>query len=189
MKTYNFLPVPDHQAISNKLHQYVVNKTNILEVTKDVGRWTDLDVDSVLTDIPELSAELAKLVDHPITLIAILAYPLGSNIPVHLDVGSYKYRILWPVLNCTGSYTKFYNQNGNNLIRKFSAVTGGPYITNENRYPLLEIDSCELTAPVVINTQILHGVISNPTATGHRLSATFGFGKADLSGLFDIKVL
>jgi hypothetical protein len=89
------------------------------------------------------------------------------------------------VANCTGSYTKFYNQNGNKLIKKYSAVTTGAYITNEDRYPLLEMDSCELLAPVVINTQVLHGVISNPTATGHRLSATFGFGKADLGGLFN----
>ena len=185
MKTYNFLPVENHQVISDQLYQYVVDKTNILEVTRDVGRWTDLQVDSVLADIPELAIELAKIVDHPITLIAILSYPPGSDIPVHLDVGSYKYRILWPVANCTGSYTKFYNQNGNKLIKKYSAVTTGAYITNEDRYPLLEMDSCELLAPVVINTQVLHGVISNPTATGHRLSATFGFGKADLGDLFD----
>jgi len=185
MKTYNFLPVENHQVISDQLYQYVVDKTNILEVTRDVGRWTDLQVDSVLAAIPELATELAKIVDHPITLIAVLSYPPGSNIPVHLDVGLYKHRILWPVANCTGSYTKFYNQNGNKLIKKYSAVTTGAYITNEDQYPLLEMDSCELLAPAVINTQILHSVVANPAATGHRLSATFGFGKADLGGLFN----
>jgi hypothetical protein len=184
MKTYNFLPVENHQLISDQLYQYVVDRTNILEVTRDFGCWTYLQVDSVLTDIPELAIELAKIVDHPITLIAVLSYPPGSNIPVHIDVGLYKHRILWPVANCTGSYTKFYNQNGNKLIKKFS-TTGGAYITHEKIHPLIEIDSCELLAPAVINTQVLHSVVANPTATGHRLSATFGFGKADLGDLFD----
>lgn len=183
MKTYQFLSVADHKIISSKLYQYVVNQTDILEKTQTAGSWNYLEVDLMLESIPELKTALSNIVDHAVTMAAVLSFPVNTNIPVHLDYGNFKHRVLWPVLNCAGSKTIFYHPNGNKLVKVFSNKTVS--IVPENRYPLREVDSCELTAPMVINTQVLHGVTANPTATGHRLSATFGFGSADISALFD----
>ena len=185
MKTYRFLSVVDHQLISSKLYEYVVNKTDILEKTKIAGSWNYLEVDPVLELIPELKTALSNIIDHEVTMIAVLSFPVNTNIPIHIDHGNFKHRVLWPVLNCAGSKTRFYHPNGNKLVKVFSNKTTS--IVPEDRYPLREVDSCELVEPMVINTRALHGVTANPTATGHRLSATFGFGSADLGALFDNK--
>jgi len=180
MKTYKLLPIENHEFISKKLYDYVVTKTDILEKKWD---WNTLDCNAVLQTIPELALACSKIIDHPITMISIVHRSAGASGGVHVDTGRYHYRVLWPVSNCQGSYTRFFDLNGNNLVISKGAE-GDLYLSIENRNPLIEIDAVELVAPVVFNTLTPHGVFTNPACTESRLTATIGFGKFPLEKLF-----
>jgi len=181
MKTYKFLSIENHELISKKLYEYVINKTDILEKKWD---WNTLDRDAVLQFVPELAVACSKIIDHPITMISIVHRPAGASGGVHVDVGNYDYRVLWPVANCQGSFTKFFDLNGNNLIETKGAE-GDTFLTIEKKNPLIEIDAVELVAPVVFCTRTPHGVFTNPSCTESRLTATIGFGKFPLEQFFN----
>jgi hypothetical protein len=180
MKTYKFLSFENHELISKKIYEYVINQTDILEKKWD---WNTLDRTAVLQAIPELAESCSKIIDHPITMISIVHRAAGASGGVHVDVGNYDYRVLWPVSNCQGSYTKFFDLNDNKLIETTGAE-GDTYLTIEKKNPLIEIDAVELVAPVVFSTRTPHGVFTNPACAESRLTATIGFGKFPLEQLF-----
>jgi len=180
MKTYKFLSIADHELITKKLYEYVINHTDILEKKWD---WNTLDRNAVLEAIPELAVACSQIIDHPITMISIVHRSPGASGGVHVDVGNYDYRVLWPVANCQGSYTRFFDLNGNKLVEAIGAE-GDTFLTIEKKNPLIEIDAVELTAPVVFSTRTPHGVFTNPKCTESRLTATLGFGKFPLEQLF-----
>ena len=181
MKTYKFLPIENHEIISKKFYEYVIKNTDILEKKWD---WNTLDCVKVLEYIPELKVSCAKIINHPITMIAIIHRNARQAGGVHIDVGGYNYRILWPVSNCQGSYTKFFDLNGNNIIEK-KGPEGDTFLTFEKKNTLIEIDALELVAPAVFNTRTPHGVWTNPTCNESRLTATIQFGKFPLEQIFD----
>jgi hypothetical protein len=181
MKTYKFLPIENHEIISKKLYEYVVNNTTILEKKLNYNR---LDHETVLQAIPELAAACLKIINHPITMIAIIHRSAGVAGGVHVDVNAFNYRVLWPVSNCQGSYTRFFDQNKNKLVTS-TAHSGEVFFSFEEKNPLIEIDAVELVAPVVFNVRTPHGVFTNPTCTEPRLTATMGFSKFPLEEIFN----
>ena len=172
MKIYNFVSVENQEYISNKLYEYIVTKTDILKTKYD---WNTLNVKSVLEFIPELKTECDKLINHPIELIAVIYRSPNDREKIHIDDGHSVYRLLWPVKNCKGSFTKFYDINGNKVLQKFNP-NGNKFLSIMRDAPFIELDSVELTRPLVFNTKIAHGVFTNPNCTEPRLSVTIGFG-------------
>ena len=172
MKLYKFLKVDNQELISDKLYNYVINHTDILETKYD---WNTLNLKEVLTYVPELATESAKLVNSSIKMISIIYRNPSEGGKIHIDQGLAKYRLLWPVKNCQGSFTKFYDINGNKIYEKVNP-NGNKFLTIEELYPFTEIGSLELTQPVIFNSKIPHGVYTNPMFTEPRLSATIGFG-------------
>lgn len=171
MEIYKFLTVENQELISNKLYDYVVNHTSILETKYD---WNTLNLQEVLTFVPELIDSCAKLIDCPIKMIAIIYRQAGDDGKIHIDQGIAKYRLLMPVKNCQGSYTKFYDLNGNN-VRELFNPNGNSYLTIEQKNPMTEIGCIELTRPIIFNSKVPHGVYTNPNLTEARLSVTIGF--------------
>lgn len=172
MKLYNFISVENQEIISNKLYDYVINHTNILETKYD---WNTLNLKEVLEFVPELVNECAKLVNHPIVFVAIIHRQPGDDGKIHIDQGPTKYRLLWPVKNCQGSYTKFYYLNGNN-VREKPNPNGNKYLAIDGVNIMPGIGSFELTQPVIFNVKTPHGVYTNPLLSEPRLSMTIGFG-------------
>jgi len=172
MELYKFLTVENQALISKKLYDYVINHTDILETKYD---WNTLNLKEVLSFVPELVTECAKLINHPIVLVSIIHRSPGEGGKIHIDQGPAKYRLLWPVSNCQGSYTKFYDLNGNS-VRELFNPNGNSFLTIGKTYPMPEIASVELTQPIVFNSKVPHGVYTNPLLTEPRLSATIGFG-------------
>lgn len=172
MISFKYISVGNQQLISDKLYDYVIQYTNILE--KELP-WNTLDLNHVLEFIPELKQELEKVIDAKIIRIAIIHRKPQFQGSVHVDGGKLT-RVLWPVRNCTGSYTKFFDLNGNKFIEKLGSE-GEKFSVVEDIYPLQEIASVELIRPIIFDSGIPHGVYTNPEYTEPRLSATVAFSK------------
>lgn len=174
-RIYRFLDVDQQQLISDKLYQYVAGNQRL----SNQWGWLKTDHNKVLDRVPELATELSKFIDSKITMITILRYRPHEDGIVHLDLGSHIHRVLWPVANCQGSYTKFYNVNGNR-IRTYNGKQSDRYLAPENKFPLKEIDSVELTKPILFNTKICHRALVNPVLTEPRITCTIGFERTNL---------
>jgi hypothetical protein len=172
MKLYQKLHITNYQTIADKLYDYIINCTDILETQYD---WNTLRLNEVLSYVPELKEACDKLVDSPILFVAIIYRSAGESGKIHIDQGPATYRLLMPVRNCRGSFTKFYDINGNE-VREVLNPNGNKFLTIEQKNPFIEIDCLELTEPVVFNTKVAHGVYTNPEITEPRLSVTIGFG-------------
>ena len=172
MIPFKFISVGNQQLISDKLYDYVVQHTDIL---KNEHPWNTLNKEHVLSFVPELAAELKKVIDADITMISIVYRKAKVHGGIHIDSGKLT-RILWPVRNCAGSYTKFFDLNGNDIIEK-SGPEGDKFLAIGNTYPLTEIASIELSSPVVFDSSIPHGVYTNPVSLEPRLTATIAFSK------------
>jgi hypothetical protein len=173
-KIYQYLDIENFELISEKLYQYVVNHTNILETKY---HWNTLIRDEVLAAVPELEQSLFKVIPAKIIIVAIFYTPPGFTGGIHIDVGPFEYRFLMPVHNCVGSYTKFFDTNGNRIIEMYSNEDDktDPYLLIEEKNPLIEIASVETIAPMIIRTKTAHGIYNNPECTGPRLTCTVGF--------------
>lgn len=172
MIPFKYIPVDNQQLISDKLYDYVIRHTDIL---KNEWPWNTLNKDHVLKFVPELAVELRKIIDADITMISIVYRKPKVGGGIHIDSGKLT-RVLWPVRNCTGSYTKFFDLNGNEVIEKFGPE-GDKFLSIGDTFPLNEIAAAELSAPVVFDSGIPHGVYTNPIFLKPRLTATIAFSK------------
>ncbi len=170
-KVFSYLDIKDHDIVSKKLYQYVLEHTDILE--KKIY-WNTLNVEHVLEHVPELMQSVSQVIPARMFMIAIFYTPPGFAGGVHIDSNVLDHRVLWPVHNCEGSYTKFFDLNGNRLIEMFTDGKD-PYMAVEENYPLIEIASAETRAPLVLHVKTPHGIYTNPTCSEPRLTATMGF--------------
>lgn len=171
MKIFQYIDVDRQQLISDRLYEYVINHTNI----QNKWGWNGVNLVALKEHVPELFEELGKVVDHEITMVAILMFRPKTVGEKHVDFEKHQYRMLWPIRNCEGSYTKFYDLNGNKLVTKFGKQ-GERFLAASGNKPLIELASVELVKPIVFSPKILHGVYTNPDCNEPRLTATIGFG-------------
>ena len=174
VKVYQPIVIDNFQQISEKLYQYVVHHTDIL--TKKLP-WNQLVKDDVLRAVPELQDELDAMIPLEIEMIVIFYTPPKFAGGVHVDIGDFEYRFLMPVYNCAGSYTKFFDLNGNNVVMKYSNEKEkiDPYYAIEEKNPLIEIASVETINPMLIRVKTPHGIYNNPLSDEPRLTCTIAF--------------
>jgi hypothetical protein len=183
-KICQYIDVENFEQLSEKLYQYVINHTNILE-TKCF--WNTLVKDEVLSAIPELEQSLSKVVPAKIVMIAIFYTPPGFAGGIHIDWGPFDYRFLMPVHSCNGSYTKFFDLNGNEVIERYSGPNNtDAYYEVQDKFPMIEIESFETVKPLILNVKTPHGIFTNPNLTSPRLTCTIAFhDEFPLDSLFD----
>jgi hypothetical protein len=137
--------------------------------------FTDVDVAYTLAHVPLLKEFLSLRFLVP-TKMSVIVVPANSKPNLHVDTADPFVRILWPVRNCTGSQTKFYD-----IPRECLRLTNLPdgvffYDIIEQR-EWQSLEEFELTAPVVFDASVAHEVHPSPDATGHRISFTIGFDR------------
>jgi len=170
---YRYIDVENFEQLSDKLYRYVVDHTNILE-TKLF--WNTLVRDDVLEAIPELEQALGKVIPAKIVMVAIFYTPPGFEGGIHIDRGPFDYRLLMPVHSCEGSYTKFFDLNGNEVIERYSGENKtDPYYEVQDKFPMIEIDSVETVRPIIVNVKAPHGIFTNPNTISPRLTCTVAF--------------
>ena len=172
MKCYKTLEY-DSQQISEKLHSFIREETDILN-TKLF--WTHVSVKHVMLKIPELQ-DFFDLYGLPRPYSMAFIYAENMQGGVHIDLVK-DIRLLWPVANCTGSRTRWFH-----IEPEFIKLIHDPMINNAPFYhidkpePYEQIAELELTQPAVFNSGIPHGIYCNEDA-GPRLSFTVRFAKS-----------
>ena len=176
MKNYKLLESADQSIITEKLYEFVVNNTNILN---QGFFWNDVDIDKILTNIPELDTFFKKYKLVSPTRMAILCVLPTSTISenTHIDTPGENIRLLWPVKNCQGSFTRFFNVDPK-FIELQHLDNGVPFYKITHNGPHEMIDELELLMPVIINASVPHGVCPNPELSEPRLTFTVHFSNS-----------
>ena len=170
MAIYKFIELENLEVIQKKLYNFMVSNTDVLDSKTS---WTPADIVDIISEVPELEASLKKFTDLPLEKFAFVHRRPGSD-EVHIDT-QFGTRLLLPILNCQGSYTRFYDLNGNSITKEV-APSGFTYDKVGTDFPLIEIDRLELTKPVFFNTEgIPHGVVTPQETRGSRISCVCTF--------------
>ena len=103
---YKFLNIKDHHIVSEQMFAFVRDHSGLLVLNPQF--WTDLDVKTVLHHVPALSKLLKRNSLTPKQIAVIIVNP-DNETDIHTDTLEPYVRILWPVKNCAGSRTKFYD--------------------------------------------------------------------------------
>ena len=171
---YKFIDIPNYEVISEKVYDFIVNKTPILQ---EHATWHFLPKDKILHDIPELMEvfkNLGNLI--PLNLSIVKCNP-RSNITVHIDSDNYA-RLLWPIKNCNGSYTKFFEVENANIEKRYGVKKDYLYYHIKNVQDAKLLETVELTQPIVFKPWIPHGVWPNLDYNEPRLTLTIKFTKS-----------
>ena len=173
---YKFYDVENYQAISDEVYNYVVNHTEILKPRVPVF-FNDVSIPHILKYSPSLTKFLNQKLLIP-DLISVVVVPPGEKPYLHVDTIDPYVRLLWPVKNCTGARTKFYDVPRECLELEHNTKGSSNIYYNiiEQRdwAPLGEI---ELTQPVIFDASVAHAVHPAPDATEPRISFTMGFDR------------
>lgn len=160
--TYKFLNVKDHHIISEQMFAYIRDQLDLLILNPKF--WTDLDIKAVLHHVPALKKLLKRNSLVPKQIAVIIVDPEPAIVPPpHADKLDPYVRMLWPVKNCEGSKTKFYD-----IPRSFlQVVPAGQDSTSVAFYPTVDRDwriigEVELTSPIVFDASVVHGVHCAP---------------------------
>lgn len=166
---YKFIDIPNYQIISDKMYDYIVNKTDILS---GEAIWNWIDKDQVLNSIPELTEAMTNI-GLEIERISVIKTKSKTNIRIHIDYDK-EPRMLWPIKNCVGSFTNFFKVDPKNIVEKRGVKNDIYYLI---LHPELaeQIDSLELVAPAMFKPWIAHGVWSNQKYNDPRLTMTIKF--------------
>ena len=173
---YKFYDVDNHRTISDEVYNYVINHSDILTSNNPVF-FNDVDIFSMLTHTPMLVNFLQQLSLVP-QQIAVVVVPPGDKPQLHVDTVDPYVRILWPVKNCIGARTKFYDVPREYLELEHNTMGASNIyykITEQQEWPSL--GEIELTQPVIFDASVAHQVLPAPSATEHRISFTMGFDR------------
>jgi hypothetical protein len=171
---YKNIEIKNYKDISEKVYDYVVKKTSILNGEHNV--WNNLNKEDVFSYVPELYEsfqEMGKLIPMQLTIFKI--QPTGT-ISIHTDGGKHS-RLLWPIKNCEGSYTKFFKVEESNIERITNTQHKSSYGHIKNPELAELVHSVELTQPIVFKPWVPHGIWTNPTIREPRLTLTVFFDK------------
>jgi hypothetical protein len=171
---YKFLNIGNFQAISDQMYDFVVNQTDILKPIEPVF-FTDVDVGHTLYHVPLLTDFLNQHFLKP-TKLSVIVASAKSTPYLHVDTEDTFVRILWPVRNCVGSRTKFYDIPRQYL--KLNHYSDGVIfydITEQREWEYL--DEFELTSPLVFDASVAHEVHIVPNISEHRISFSIGFDR------------
>ena len=173
MKCYKLLEADNQQIITDKLYEFIINKTDIL--AQELF-WNDVNIIEILNDIPELTDFFVKYNLVSPTRMSIICVPNNSSVGknIHIDQPGENIRLLWPIKNCQGSFTRFFKVDSN-FIKLQYLDNGVPFyhITDSTTHTM--IDELELLVPVIFNSAMPHGICPNPDSLESRLTFTAHF--------------
>jgi hypothetical protein len=173
---WKFLEVDNYQDISDEVYQYLLDHTSILD-TRLTTFYNEVDVFQILKHVPSLRKFLSDNLLVPEFMAIVVVVP-GESSNLHVDHFTPYVRVLWPVKNCSGSLTKFYDIP-RDLLKEATNQWASTDIyyepTVKKDWPL--IDQFELTRPLVFDVSVAHEVCPAPDTIGHRISFTIGFNR------------
>ncbi len=172
-KIWKYLNVSNHQEISDELYQYATSQTDLLIDPDKLNNLHWQHVPSIMIHCPKLREFLNNQYLMPVKMGFIVIHT-KEWVPTHADHVDHYVRLLWPVKNCAGSETKFYN-----LKKSQGQLIGAEYEGWYIRYPADHsgnvIDQFELTGPIVLDTSVPHSIHPDKILDDIRISFTIAF--------------
>jgi len=167
---WNFLDV-DH-AIVKQVQDTYQNNTDLQWIVKKALKghyktFVKLDHKYVIDNIPLLDAWLNKNKITVAFMCFFVSNPFDDPHYIHTDIDEAGLSINFPVANCEGSTTFFYNQPDNMTTKSVDIGVGHVYnecITEQGIDGFTIISQYELTKPVLMRNDVPHRFI-NPKAT------------------------
>jgi len=176
MNCYKHIEIENWKDISEKIFYFVKN-TDIL---KKRHSWNTVKPSIMLEAVPELQNVFERY-NLVVKTTAIIYRPPRYQGGIHIDSGK-GIRVLLPIRNCEGSYTKFFKVDESKIEIKHGGE-GDQYYHIPSDAVLKEIGSVETVKPFVFNPQIPHGVYANRNLEP-RLTFTIGFDRSPTELLY-----
>ena len=176
---WRYLNIDNHQPIGDEMYNFLSTQSDSLPPRPtNASYYFRLNVSHTLKNCPLLAKFLSGQQLNPL-LIAIVICNHQNKVELHTDQpdGDDPYvRILWPVRNCQGSKTQFWQvPKGSG---KFMSDNNGVLFTYfPPDYKRELIDEFELIAPLVMDASVPHSADPNPDLEGDRISLIIGFDR------------
>lgn len=156
MKYWKYLELDNSEKIHEKTLKYIQEKTDFMDKSKYKGPYITLNFFEYKKTVPELQESFLKYGLYITGIHIFLMWRPGDCIP-HKDYTDSIARVNFPILNCQGSKTIFYE----NLKSKRAMLpTRSPfYITVNKDYK--EVDSVEIDRPTIVRISEGHTVKMN----------------------------
>ena len=167
MKIYHYLDIVDHESISKQVYDFLRDNYDLDQFIF----WNTVDHSRLLSAVADLKSAISNL-NLSVAAIAIIKTKIDCKI--HVDYSGDTLggpRLLWPIRNCNGSSTRFFDVKPE-WLEIVRLTNGVKYCKINNPEPLVEIDRFELNRPVIFNPQVAHGVYCNPEYDDYRYSMT-----------------
>jgi len=171
MFIYNYIEIENHKNISEDIKKYIIEETDVMLLK---WPWKFVNVERLLESVPQLE-KIFREFDLKIITAAAIYRPPYSQGGIHIDTSEF-YRVLWPVINCETSTTKFFKYEPEKF-REGSGRDGDKNLTALSDVNLEFLDEFNLSKPVIFNPKIPHGVYCDPNLNESRISLTLGFNK------------
>ena len=170
---YKFLNIKNHEKLSNEVYDYLNKRTKLLSAPQPIF-FSDLDVKDVIKNVKSVREFLTKHKLVAKRFMVIIVAPGNQTQNLHFDRLEPYVRILWPIRNCQGSTTKFFNSDPAKaqiayLKNKIPYYDPGDFTTS------CVIDQFELTQPLAFDSGVAHSVHTASDVTKHRISFSIGF--------------
>lgn len=149
LKCYHELECANVQEISNKIYNFLIHKTELLNGKAKFG-WNFVDCKSLLLDVNELSLFFKHLKLFP-RHAAVTIIETNDHLAMHVDELPVIAKINFPVLNTIGWANRW-------------------YINDQIVAELYDMEN-----PIVFNSQIMHSVEKTTAISLPRIVASFTF--------------
>jgi hypothetical protein len=168
---YKLLDIQNLDVIIEKclLHAKTIDSA----YNRRLGTWNDINVPELITACPELAVGLQKY-DFSIRIAALFVMYHPSHTKIHIDAYPAKARINIPLLNCTNTYTNFY-ESDHGMIKWINPISGAISYNPTGECKL--VDRVELKQATIIRTKVFHVVDLPKDNPVPRITLTLGLDK------------
>lgn len=155
---FKHIDLPGWEEVSSSVLKWTLENTDFCTNKKYRG-WTSIRTQKLLEEVPEIN-ELFEVAGFKITNISFFLRNNCLTSPPHSHVGDDLARINIPILNCKGTFTKFYEST--EIEELVYNAQGSPLTQLPSFNNVKEIASCEINVPTVLSVKTLHSVIIPP---------------------------
>jgi hypothetical protein len=153
VRYFKHLELPKWEIVTEAILQWTLNNTDFISNKKYRG-WIPVDTSEIILRVPSI-VELFNAAGFNITNISYFIRHNYEPSPPHSHIRDRLARINIPILNCKGTFTKFYTGGEQKLIKNPQGILIKQLVNTDL---LKEVACCEIDKPTVLSVDTLHSV-------------------------------
>jgi hypothetical protein len=153
------------EQVAESVLEWTIKNTDFCTNKKYRG-WTEIHTQKLIREVPNIN-KLFKSAGFNIVNISYFLRNDYTFSPPHTHVNDDLARINIPILNCKGTFTKFYESSQDQKI--LYNEQGLPLSQLSSLKNVKEIASCEISGPTVLSVETLHTVVIPPESALPRI--------------------